>query len=76
MLRQKYDIVRAIFRPDTKSGFDYRPAFDPKATPQSRLAIMAGAIDWVLTIQQADTEKETSAEKARSARIGVTPIRW
>jgi type I restriction enzyme R subunit len=50
-----------------KGGFDYRPALDAKATPQSRLAIMAGAIDWVLTVQQADAEKETTAEGKKRA---------
>jgi type I restriction enzyme, R subunit len=52
VLLEKYEIVRAMFRPDTKGGFDYRPALDAAAKPQARLAIMAGAIDWVLTFQQ------------------------
>jgi type I restriction enzyme R subunit len=60
LLKEKCEIVRAIFRPGMKGGFDYRPALDPKATPQSRLAIMAGAIDWVLTVQQQDAAKETN----------------
>ena len=29
---EKYEIVRAMFRPDTKGGFDYRPALDAAAT--------------------------------------------
>lgn len=62
VLKEKYEIVRAILRPDIKGGFDYRPALDSKATPQSRLAIMAGAIDWVLTVQQQDAAKESSEE--------------
>jgi type I restriction enzyme R subunit len=45
VLQEKYEIVRAIFRPDTKGGFDYRPALDPASAPQARLALMAGAID-------------------------------
>ena len=28
VLLEKYEIVRAMFRPDTKGGFDYRPALD------------------------------------------------
>jgi type I restriction enzyme, R subunit len=68
VLLEKYEIVRAIFRPDTKGGFDYRPALDAKATAQSRLAIMAGAIDWVLTVQQADATKETSDEGKKRAQ--------
>jgi type I restriction enzyme R subunit len=67
VLREKYEIVRAIYRPDTKGGFDYSPANDPQATPQTRLAIMAGAIDWVLSVQQADAEKEATAEGKRRA---------
>jgi type I restriction enzyme R subunit len=52
VLLEKYEIVRAVFRPDSKGGFDYRPALEAAAKPQARLAIMAGAIDWVLTFQQ------------------------
>jgi type I restriction enzyme R subunit len=65
---EKYEILRAIFRPDTRGGFDYRPALDAGATPQSRLAIMAGAIDWVLTVQQADAAKENSDEGKKRAQ--------
>jgi type I restriction enzyme, R subunit len=67
VLLEKYEIVRGMFRPDTKSGFDYRPALNAAAKPQARLAIMAGAIDWVLTIQQADAAKETSEEGKKRA---------
>jgi type I restriction enzyme R subunit len=67
VLLEKYEIVRAIFRPDTKGGFDYRPALDGPSTPQTRLSIMAGAIDWVLTVQQADAAKETSGEAKKRA---------
>ena len=31
VLMEKYEIVRAIFRPDTKGGFDYRPALDARS---------------------------------------------
>jgi type I restriction enzyme R subunit len=67
VLLEKYEIVRAIFRPDTKGGFDYRPALKTSSTPQTRLSIMAGAIDWVLTVQQADAAKETSDEAKKRA---------
>ena len=67
VLLEKYEIVRAMFRPDTKGGFDYRPALDAGAKPQARLAIMAGAIDWVLTLQQADAAKETTDEGKKRA---------
>ena len=67
VLLEKYEIVRAMFRPDTKGGFDYRPVLSAATTPQMRLAIMAGAIDWVLTLQQADAAKETSDEGKKRA---------
>jgi DNA invertase Pin-like site-specific DNA recombinase len=77
VLVEKCEIVRAMFRPDTKGGFDYRPALDGAAKPQARLAIMAGALDWVLTFQQTEAAKETTddAKKRAQARIcAVTPI--
>jgi type I restriction enzyme R subunit len=67
VMLEKYEVTRAIFRPDTKGGFDYRAVLDPKATPQSRLAIMAGAIDWVLTVQQTDAAKEKTDEGKKRA---------
>ena len=67
MLREKYEIVRGIFGPEAKGGFDYRPALAAKAKPQERLAIMAGAIDWVLTVQQEGAAKETSDEGKKRA---------
>ena len=67
VLMEKYEVVRAMFRPDTKGGFNYRPALDPSATAQSRLAIMAAAIDWVLRLQQADAAKETNDEAKKRA---------
>jgi type I restriction enzyme, R subunit len=67
VLLEKYEIVRAMFRPATKGGFDYRPVLSAATTPQVRLAIMAGAIDWVLTLQQADAAKETSEEGKKRA---------
>ena len=68
VLLEKYEVVRAIFRPDTKGGFDYRPALDPKSSAATRLSIMAGAIDWVLTVQQADAAKETTADGKKRAQ--------
>jgi len=67
VLLEKYEIVRAMFSPNAKMGFDYRPALNAIATPQSRLATMAGAIDWVLTLQQADAAKETTDEGKKRA---------
>jgi type I restriction enzyme R subunit len=69
VLMEKYEIVRAMFPPDTKGGFDYRLVWNAATPPQTRLAIMAGAIDWVLTFRQADAAKETSEEgKTRAHR--------
>jgi type I restriction enzyme R subunit len=67
VLLERYEIVRAIFRPDTKGGFDYRPALEVTSTAQTRLSIMAGAIDWVLTVQQADAAKETNEDAKKRA---------
>ena len=66
-LIEKYEVVRAMFSPDSKGGFDYRPALATGATPQSRLAIMAGALDWVLTLQQDAAVKEASEEGKKRA---------
>jgi type I restriction enzyme R subunit len=68
VLMEKYEVVRAMFRPDFKGGFDYRPALSAITTPQARLAIMAGAIDWVLTLQQADAAKETTEDGKKRAQ--------
>jgi type I restriction enzyme R subunit len=67
VLLEKYEIVQAMFRPDTKGGFDYRPALVAAAAPQVRLAIMAGAIDWVLTIQQEAAAQEATDEGKKRA---------
>jgi type I restriction enzyme R subunit len=67
VLQEKYEVVRAMFRPDMLGGFDYRLALLPEATPQARLATMAGAIDWILTLQQQDAAKETSEEAKKKA---------
>jgi type I restriction enzyme R subunit len=64
---EKYEIVRDIFRPDTAGGFDYRPALIEDTSSQRRLAILAGAIDWVLTVQQNDAAKETSEDGKKRA---------
>jgi type I restriction enzyme R subunit len=66
-MMKRCEIVRAMFRPDTKGGFNYRPALTADATPQSRLSIMAGAMDWVLTLAQKDAAKEVSSEGKKRA---------
>ncbi|WP_294535675.1 type I restriction endonuclease subunit R [uncultured Rhodoblastus sp.] len=64
---KRYEVVKAMFRPDTAGGFEYRLALDPKATPQSRLGVMAGAMDWVLTLAQEDAAKEKTDEGKKRA---------
>ena len=71
---EKYEIVRAMFRPDTKGGSIIGRRLTADATPQARLAIMAGAIDWVLTLQQAATPPRRPPRKARSGRIAAMPM--
>lgn len=44
-LLEKYEVVRDMYH-----GFDYATALD--GTPQQRLAMMAGAIEWILDQQQ------------------------
>jgi type I restriction enzyme R subunit len=55
VLLEKYEIVKAMFH-----GFDYSCALT--GTPHERLAVMAGAIEWILAMQQADAARETSEE--------------
>jgi len=66
---ERYEVVRDMFRPGLPDGFVYRPALAADATPQLRLTIMAGALDWVLTMQQElAAEKKNNEEKKRAHR--------
>lgn len=67
VLMTQYEVVRAMFYPDQPGGFDYRPALSADATPQARLGIMAGAMDWVLTMQQKAAALETTDEGKKKA---------
>ncbi len=67
VLLEKYEIVRDMFRPDAAGGFDYRPALASETTPGQRLSIMAGAIEWVLSMQQAEAAKEEKEEGKKRA---------
>jgi len=64
VMLEKYEIVRDMFY-----GFDYRSALD--GTPGERLAMMAGAIEWVLDKQQqwAAAEKTPDAKKQAQRRF-------
>jgi type I restriction enzyme R subunit len=66
-MREKYEVVRDIFQPDLSGGFDYRPALDENATPQRRLTVMAGALDWVLALQQKLAAEKTAEEDKKRA---------
>ncbi|MBC6412211.1 MAG: DUF3387 domain-containing protein, partial [Hyphomonadaceae bacterium] len=67
VLMEKYEIVRDMFRPDASDGFDYRSALSPDIDPGQRLSTMAGAIEWVLSMQQADAAREQGAEDKKRA---------
>jgi type I restriction enzyme R subunit len=62
VLMEKFEIVRDIFH-----GFDYSSALAFDAKPQQRLAVMAQAIDWVLTLQQVEAAKEQTDEGKKRA---------
>jgi len=61
VLLEKYEVVRDMFH-----GFDYITALN--GTQQQRLAMMAGAIEWILDKQQQWAEKETSEEGKKNAQ--------
>jgi type I restriction enzyme R subunit len=64
---ERYEVVRDMFRRDCVDGFDYRPALTEGATPQLRLTKMAGAMEWVLAMQQALAAEKTKEEDKKRA---------
>ena len=60
VMLEKYEIVRDMFH-----GFDYRAGLT--GSPQERLAALAGAIEWVLDIQQREAAKESTEEGKKRA---------
>src|SRR5690554_951500 len=60
VMMEKYEVVRGMFH-----GFDYRSGL--KGSPQERLAIMAGAIEWILDLQQKLAAEETAQEGKKKA---------
>jgi len=60
VLLEKVEVVR-----DMVHGFDYATALN--GTPQQRLAMMAGAIEWILDRQQQWVVAETTAEGKKNA---------
>lgn len=65
VMMEKYEIVRDMFAPGTKGGFDYLQGL--AGAPQERLIVLAGAIDWVLEMQQREAAKETTDEGKKRA---------
>ncbi len=60
VMLEKYEVVRDMYH-----GFDYASAL--AGTPQVRLAMMAGAIEWVLDFQQ----KQAAKEKTKDGKKGA-----
>ena len=60
VLMEKYEVVRDMYH-----GFDYASAMG--GTPQERLAMMAGAIEWILDMQQKLAAKEKTKEGKKDA---------
>jgi len=60
VMMEKYEIVRDMYH-----GFDYASAMG--GTPQERLAMMAGAIEWILDLQQKLAAKEKTKEGKKNA---------
>jgi len=61
VLLEKYEIVRDMFH-----GFDYRTGL--AGTPGERLAMMAGAIEWILQKQQQWAAAEKTPDAKRQAQ--------
>ena len=57
---EKHEIVSAMFH-----GFNYRKGV--AGSPQERLAALAGAIEWVLDMQQRESAKESTKEGKKRA---------
>ncbi len=60
VMMEKYEVVRDMYH-----GFDYASAMT--GTPQERLAMMAGAIEWILDLQQKLAAKEKTKEGKKNA---------
>ncbi|MCX8146094.1 MAG: type I restriction endonuclease subunit R [Azovibrio sp.] len=61
VLLEKLEVVRDMFH-----GFDYHSALH--GSPQERLSMMAGAIEWILARQQQWAAQESSAEGKKAAQ--------
>ncbi|MDE0341829.1 MAG: type I restriction endonuclease subunit R [Deltaproteobacteria bacterium] len=61
VMLEKYEIVRAMFH-----GFDYRSGLT--GSPRERLVALAGAIEWVLDMQQHEAAREAAEDGKQRAR--------
>ena len=62
VMREKYEVVAAMFH-----GFDFRSGISGSA--KERLATLAGALNWILEMQQRDADREaTNKGKIRTRR--------
>jgi len=60
VMMEKYEVVRDMYH-----GYDYVSAMS--GTPQQRLVMMAGAIEWILDLQQKLAAKEKTKEGKKNA---------
>lgn len=60
VMMEKYEVVRDMYH-----GYDYASAMS--GTPQERLAMMAGAIEWILDLQQQLGAKEKTKDGKKNA---------
>lgn len=60
VMLEKYEIVDDMFH-----GFDYRAGMT--GSPQDRLAVLAGAIEWILDLQQRNALRESVEEGKKRA---------
>ena len=60
VMMEKYEVVRDMYH-----GFDYVSAMS--GTPQERLAMMAGAIEWILDLQQKLAAQEKTKDGKKDA---------
>ena len=60
VMLEKYEIVSAMFY-----GFDFRKGL--VGSPQERLAALAGAIEWVLDMQQRESAKDSTEDGKKHA---------
>ncbi len=60
VMLEKYEIVKDMF-----FGFDYSAGL--RGEPKDRLAVMAGAMEWILEAQRKAAEKETTEDAKKQA---------